>query len=285
MENVEVYRENIEGMEIERLVRDYEFNMQVRHFHASYELYYLVKGERYYFIDKQTYLIHAGTLVLVDKNQVHKTGMSNTSYHERILIQLSGEFFQTYLALAGFDLESFMSEHYGIMELNEREQPKIMAMFDAIAAELKDRQTGYEFIVRSRMVELLLLIKRHVKANLSFKGKVQTAQTARHRKVDEVADYLTTHYREGESLDALAKRFFVNKCYLSRIFKEVTGFTVGEYISIQRIKKAQELLIHTDYNITEIAEQLGYESITYFEKIFKRYNGISPLKYRKAEGG
>jgi YesN/AraC family two-component response regulator len=105
--------------------------------------------------------------------------------------------------------------------------------------------------------------------------------TAKHRKVDEVAAYIINHCTTPLSLDSLAKRFYVGKCYLSRIFKEVTGFTIIEYIAIHRLQRAQHLLLHSDHNISEISEMLGFESITYFERVFKNYMEVSPLKYRK----
>ena len=75
-------------------------------------------------------------------------------------------------------------------------------------------------------------------------------------------------------------RFYINKFYLSRIFKEVTSFTINDYLNVNRIKKAHRLLLETDDSITSIAEQLGYENITYFERVFKKYRNMTPLKYR-----
>ena len=61
----------------------------------------------------------------------------------------------------------------------------------------------------------------------------------------------------------------------------MTGFTVNEYMNVARTKKAQNLLVHSGYSITEIAEILGFESITYFERVFKKYTDDTPMKYRK----
>ena len=72
-----LFQNSMEGLEMERVVRDYEYSMVTRHFHATCELYYLVEGERYYFIDKQTYRIRAGDAVLIRPNQIHKTSMAS----------------------------------------------------------------------------------------------------------------------------------------------------------------------------------------------------------------
>ena len=90
MERV-VFREAIQGLEVEQVVRDFEYSMTTRHFHETYELYFLKEGERYYFIDKETYLVKSGDVVLIKRDQIHKTSMAGSSYHNRILLQMRSE--------------------------------------------------------------------------------------------------------------------------------------------------------------------------------------------------
>lgn len=106
----------------------------------------------------------------------------------------------------------------------------------------------------------------------------------KHQKVNQVADYLGRHPETSESLEELAKRFYISKSYLSRIFREVTSFTVNEYKNVSRIKKSQQLLLHSDCSITEVSDLLGFENLTYYERVFKKYTGVTPLKYRKENG-
>ena len=96
-----------------------------------------------------------------------------------------------------------------------------------------------------------------------------------------MADYLTVHPETDESLEELARRFYVSKSYLSRIFREVTGFTVNEYRNVSRIRKSQQLLRDGNLSVTEIAAQAGFENLTYYERVFKKYTDTTPLKYRK----
>ena len=87
-----VFEERSGGITISRVIRDYEYNMASRHFHEEYEIYYLLEGERYYFIDHSTHLVRNGSLVFINKNQVHKTSpVAGSSYHDRILIQLNSK--------------------------------------------------------------------------------------------------------------------------------------------------------------------------------------------------
>ena len=105
--------------------------------------------------------------------------------------------------------------------------------------------------------------------------------SSKYKTIYAVADYISENFDRQLSLDNLAGQFFISKYYLSRTFKEITGYGINEYINIHRIQRAKRLLEETDMSISEISIALGYESMTYFEKIFKTYMTLSPLKYRK----
>ena len=100
-------------------------------------------------------------------------------------------------------------------------------------------------------------------------------------KIIHILDYINNHLSENLNIDILAEHFYISKYYLSRTFKEITGYGISEYLNIHRIREAKRLLEETDLSVQQIAGKLGYESITYFEKVFKTYMTMSPLKYRK----
>lgn len=265
---------------VERIERDYDFNMVTKHFHKEYELYYLLEGERYYFIDKQTYHIKKGSLVFIEQNQVHKTVGVSSFYHDRILVQVPDEIMkQLFSVFGGLDIYAY-TNCFGVLDLNESGQKHVENLLFSIMSEMKGKRLGYEFVIRSKIAELLIFIMRCKNGEYTT-YQAETVKTEKHKKIHEIAEYINLYYKNKISLDYLAKHFYVSKSYLSRIYKEVTGFTVNEYINIVRIKKAKLLLETTNKSITEIAEQVGYDSITYFEKVFKIYMETSPLKYRK----
>lgn len=276
-----IFMGSIEGLTIDRVVRDYEFTMPVKHFHDSYELYVLLEGERYYFIDKETYKVEAGMIVLVKRNQIHKTSMAVNPYHDRILLQLKGQALDPFLRSQGLlSLEEIFSSNYGIIMPDAYAWEQIKLILLQIQHELEGLKNHYEAMVQLKVCELMLHISRYRK-RASFNLEAHKVQTVKHQKVHEVADYLLNHCETEESLRELSDRFFISKSYLSRIFKEVTGFTLIEYLNMSRIKKAQVLLLNSEYSITEISELLGFESITYFERVFKKLTDMSPLRYRK----
>lgn len=96
MEQV-VFQGKTDEVEFSQVIRDYEYSMVDRHFHDTYELYYLLEGQRYYFIDRQTYLVKAGDVVMIKPNQIHKTSMAEESYHNRILLQIDGQALDPFL--------------------------------------------------------------------------------------------------------------------------------------------------------------------------------------------
>ena len=279
-----LFQNSMEGLEMERVVRDYEYSMVTRHFHATCELYYLVEGERYYFIDKQTYRIRAGDAVLIRPNQIHKTSMASESYHSRILLQIAESILDPVLRASGLgEMGQVFAGEAVIVSVPEEERPAVMELFAQIGRELQGRQRQYEAAVKLKLAELLLVLSRFQKRSVFEEEKQEVVQTWKHQKVHEVADYLLTHPETGESLEEVARRFYVSKSYLSRIFKEVTSFTVNEYKIISRIKKSQQLLADSSCSVTEISEMLGFENMTSYERVFKKYVGMTPLKYRRQQ--
>ena len=118
-----VFEETTDGITIDRVIRDYEYTMPTKHLHDEYEIYYLLEGTRLYFIGQNTYLIGKGSMVFINKNVIHKTGLASGPYHDRILIEFSEEPFAGFYSFLGeLSLSEFFEKHQGIMEFDERER-------------------------------------------------------------------------------------------------------------------------------------------------------------------
>lgn len=98
--------------------------------------------------------------------------------------------------------------------------------------------------------------------------------------VYEIVDYIDEHYDEVINLRILSDTFFISTCYLSRVFKKVTGSTFSEYLNEVRILRAKEYLESSQYSITYISQICGYDSLTHFDKIFKKQTNQSPREYK-----
>jgi len=102
-------------------------------------------------------------------------------------------------------------------------------------------------------------------------------------KVDfeAIQRYIHMHYSEPISLESISNTFYVSKGYLCKSFKQQFNETVMDYIMKCRMTKAQELIKRSDMQIKNVANATGYDDITHFYRIFKRYHGITPGRMRK----
>ena len=99
--------------------------------------------------------------------------------------------------------------------------------------------------------------------------------------IRNIKDYLEAHYEERISLEDLAQRFFINKFYLMKRFKQTYGVTVNSYLMQIRITRAKQLLRFTDLPIERIGEKCGIPDPNYFTRAFKKLEGLTPGKYRR----
>ncbi|RAV08307.1 helix-turn-helix domain-containing protein [Paenibacillus contaminans] len=101
--------------------------------------------------------------------------------------------------------------------------------------------------------------------------------------IEFVHDYLKEHYDRDITLDILADKLNITRSYLSTYFKEKTGVYFVDYVNSVRINKAKELLALPDIKIQETAAQVGYQNINSFNRMFKKFTGVTPSEFRKAE--
>ena len=97
-----------------------------------------------------------------------------------------------------------------------------------------------------------------------------------------VIEYIAEHCGEKIYIETLSDMITVSPDYFTKMFKDSIGKTPIDYINGIRINKALELLAHSDVQVNEIAEQIGFSNPNYFHKIFKQYMDTSPLAYRKS---
>nr|WP_283248160.1 helix-turn-helix domain-containing protein [Bacillus sp. FJAT-50079] len=102
-----------------------------------------------------------------------------------------------------------------------------------------------------------------------------------HKLIREVIEYVQNYYDQEITLAEIADSLFVNRNYLSQLFKKVTGETFVTYLNTYRIEKAKEKLKEKNYLVYEISEMVGYQNPTYFSQVFKSITGRTPSEYYK----
>lgn len=276
------YYASIEGISLEHMVRYGKFDMRVKHFHNEYEIFYIIEGTRSFFFNNRNFTASKGDLILIDTNLIHmtKSASHDDSGHNRIILYLTPDKVQEFdTKYPTLHLTRFLHQHYGVYHLTEKQQEDFMDLFYLIKQECNEKKHNYKQAVELAITSYFLYLTREL--DIQAPQNPILPKEGKHQHVYEIADYLSQNYEKDISLEELAEQFFLSKYYICRLFKEVTGYTIREYINVIRIQQAKQYLEETDYSIAKIAEIVGYGSTTHFEQTFKTYMTMSPLKYRK----
>lgn len=101
--------------------------------------------------------------------------------------------------------------------------------------------------------------------------------------IDQIRTYMRKNYQKNITQDFLASLFFLNRSYLSQLFRKKTGQKFIDYLNEIRIEKAKEQLVFTDRKMYQIARSVGYDNVKYFFRIFRKKTGLSPEQFREQE--
>ncbi len=237
------------------------------HYHNNYEIYYLTKGQCWYFIDKRSYLLSEGDIALIPLGAIHSTSYE-TPTHSRILINCGEWFVPTSVRDKISDLPIFT--------VNPTIRKQIERIFSSIEKEYRKPDEFSKDYIRTQVMQLLLIIARE-----SLKDKKQKTESP---IVEKAVKYISEQYHSNVTLDDISTACYVSREHLSRTFKRETGFGVNEYLNLYRLKKADALLRdRPDLRVVDIALRCGYNDSNYFSKVYKKMFGVSPKQTQKSE--
>ena len=293
-----VFEKRIPGLRVSEAVRHHRYIMRSRHVHATIELHFNLEGQRLMFVDRETYSLSPHSAIVVNHNLIHRTSTAPgfPPDHHNFILQLDRSRFDQILRVAGLrGFDDFGERFNGVATFNESEWQLILSVISEFKAMCEEDKMGtavsmedahaFLYLQALELASIFAKARRrllHTELEAIQKAVPDTVvKTGVRQKVHEVALSLQTHIHESVSLEELAQRFFMSRSYLTRSFRNVTGFSVVEYMTYIRIQKAQQLLRESDRSITEIADLCGFGNITYFEKVFKEATGQTPVQYRK----
>lgn len=119
--------------------------------------------------------------------------------------------------------------------------------------------------------------------HLSIKSNQIAVQSANSEPpvITKAKQYIEEHHTEDLSLGMVAKAVHTSVFYFCKLFKKATGNSFTEFVSRTRIEKAKNLLLNPNLRVSEIAYEVGFQSLTHFNRTFKNIMGLSPTEYRE----
>ena len=101
-----------------------------------------------------------------------------------------------------------------------------------------------------------------------------------HWAVEAAAEYINRNFEKNITLKEVAKLYFINEKYLGHIFQKQIGVSFSTYLNNTRLERAKKLLASTNDSVITVSVACGYQNVTYFNRIFKKHIGKTPMCYR-----
>ncbi len=166
----------------------------------------------------------------------------------------------------------------GSVELDATQALTLEALVREMEGEINSRHVGCEAAVIAKLVELAVMAVRF--GSRATESTVDQAVGGSVWGMDRIMHYVDEHFDEPFTLDEMATRCAMNTTTFSREFKRRSGSPLFEYLNKIRIRKACGLLKRTERPVIDIALDVGYNNVSFFNRYFRRIMGMSPTKYR-----
>ena len=242
-------------------------NMSHSHYHTYFELYFLEAGERHHIMQDRQYETKVGSFMIFAPYIMHYSFSDHDVPFKRTVIYFKED------AVASPELLELIKNGSGLYVPDQKTSSGIHYFLNEMLREQERDDILHETSMRNMLNAVLLTIMRHTE--VSPKPETQS-------RMAKVISYIEKNYWHELRLQDIASEFYVSEYYLCHEFKKYTNRTIVQYINALRILHAQRLITETDLNLTKIAEQTGFSSLTHFNRTFKSIVGTSPFVYRKA---
>ncbi|MBB6448693.1 AraC-like DNA-binding protein [Geomicrobium halophilum] len=248
------------------------------HTHDWYELIYINEGDSMFFIDQNFYKLKPGDIILVPPNTIHRAIIDDYKYMITTVLYFSSEITEhhhfnptdTFLKL--YTQSQTKREYRYRMDLNPllKFESQLEKMNNENHLNKNDR---FEFLT-IHLHTLLLMLNRHC-------FYAQTRQSGQGQEwIRSLLSYIEENLYQQLNLEEMAQHATVSPTYLSKIFKQTIGITLGEYITTKRMKRAKDMLCYSNDKIETIARRCGYNSMPHFYRTFRKHVHDTPHQYR-----
>lgn len=239
----------------------------VPHTHTHTELFFIVSGKGQFLIQGQVFPVNPNNLVIINPNILHTEVSLNAQPLEYIV-----------LGINGIELAADESSNGQFCILDHYESLEISSCLRNILREMEQKNAGFQDICQAYMEILILRLMR----NTAITTQTEPKLTSGSRQCAAVRRYIDLHFKEPLTLDQLADEAHMSKYYLSHAFKQEFGVSPINYMISRRINESKFLLSETDLSLSQIAQVLGFSSLSYFSQAFRKANNTSPLEFRQS---
>jgi AraC-like DNA-binding protein len=251
----------------------YQIHLQL---HSELEIIRILEGSLFFEINGQEFLAKPGDVILISDTALHQGVPDNCTYQSFVF---SVKLFsnpsnrctkQIYNLLNFKSVQSKLPRD--INDLNE----STYILFEAI----KEKKEGYELIVQASLYHIFGIILAY--KLYEEKATVFYKTDEIFEKFQRVLTYIESNYMQTISLDDLATTTGFTPKYFCKFFRFMTGISPIDYVNKYRIEIACELLLNSDFHVSDISLRCGFNDISYFIKIFKKYHGgMTPRQWQQ----
>lgn len=240
------------------------------HWHSDIEICVFIKGSGTVVVNGEKYYAKAGEVYIVPSNALHDY------YYDKSVNEETGQFLcfiinKDYLARFYLALEEY---EFPLPIKNE----KIFQLFVSMFEEFNNKPIHYEKVIETYLLQIFIEIVRNCATKTKGEFKFDNNEIV---LVKDVIKYLDDNFSAEISSINLKKAFPYSVDHIRRVFKKYTGKSITQYVNNAKCNKAMEMLESKQYSVTEVAIACGFNNLSYFTKIFKRYTGLNPSEQKR----
>lgn len=250
------------------------------HYHEFDKVIFHLAGRVTYAVEGKSYFLQPGDVLLVRHNLIHLPEIDPAQPYERMVLWLGPAFLEQHRrdgeSLSDcFALTAERNFHLlrGSAELGR----KYRTLFFSLEEAVEQEGFGQSLLADTYFLQLMI----HLNRDLHDDRSAELRETYRFdAKIEEIMRYVQTHPAADLSVEAVARRFFLSRYYLMHRFKEVSGYTLHQYVTQKRIQYAGELL-RGGTAVTRAAEEAGFREYSTFLRAFEGTYHMTPREFQR----
>jgi len=247
----------------------------LHHWHPEFELVRIISGSLVMQLDGIEISAESGDSFLITGGMVHSCIPHDCRY-ECIVFDIN--FFAKEHTLSAQKLMDIVYQNKILNAYYPASMQEENQIFNNIFSAVIQNDFGFELIVLGNFLHFFGLASQK---NLFNKNENMPEHLRKMKQFKSAISMIQQHYSEDITLVDIAKSAHMNPNYFCRFFKEFVHQTPVQYLNYYRIGSACEKIASSSKSITEIAMECGFNDVSYFIKVFKRFKGVTPSEYSK----